>query len=171
MPEIRVDVTVLGREELTGKLTDPSLVREPLRDMLRGGVAIGKRSVLKTLGDRGTMLASRSMRTSVRGMEGRVYSMMSDARLASMHQGRPAGTRLPYEMVARWVTGRPYLTRRRMADLTRAEWSRIMEAWHAIEDGGAKAVSFFPEAQQAIESALPKLISRAEAKIRERWNT
>ncbi len=170
MPEIVIDVTVLGRDELTGKLLDPGLVRDPLRDMLKGGIAIGKRSVLQTLGDRGTGLARQTMRTSVRGMEGRVYSMMSDARLASMHRGRPAGTRLPYEVVARWVTGRPYLTRRRMADLTRAEWGRIMEAWHAIESGGAKAVTFFPEARQAIEHALPGLVARAEAKIRERWN-
>jgi len=170
MPEIRIDATVLGLEELNGRLTDPGLVRDAQRYILKGGVAIGKRTAMESLKGRGTGLAKQTVRTSVRAMEGRVYSMMSDARLESMHKGRAAGTQLPYEMVARWVTGRPYLTRRRMASLSKAEWSLIMEAWHAIQSGGAKAVAFFPEAQQAIEHALPGLISRAAARIQEKFN-
>jgi len=170
MPEIRIDATVLGLEELNGKLADPGLVRDAQRYILKGGVAVGKHAALESLKGRGTGLAKQTVRTSVRAMEGRVYSMMSDARLESMHKGRPAGTRLPYEVVARWALQRPYLTRRRMADLTRAEWSHVMEAWHAIESGGARAVAFFPQAQQAVENALPGLISRAAAKIREKFN-
>jgi hypothetical protein len=159
-----VTVELQGMDELQAKLSADMTGRQ-LRVILKDAVSVGKSTMQGILHERGTGLAERTAHTSVRGMTGRAYSMMSEARQTSMHEGRRAGTRIPLEMAARWVLRRPYLTRRRMAELTPEERRLAIEVRDAIEAGGAKAIPYWPQAREAVAKALPGMLEAAARNI------
>lgn len=155
---------IRGVDELKAKLAR-DYAGKAIRRILKDAIGVARTEARGILHGRGTGLAERTIRTSTRALTARAYSMMSEARQTSMHEGRSPGTRISLEQAARWALGRPYLTRRRMADLTPGERRTAIEARNAIEQGGAKAIPYWPQARAAVAEALPGILDAAAKRM------
>ncbi len=146
------------------KKADPAILQQPLKDMLDDAAHLGEIAARHNLAG-GLEQAKFTMRSEVRPMEAKVYSLMPVARAMSIEEGRPPGEEPPFMQIARWSTGRRYLTSRGVAEMSRDEQNQIREIQQAIMQSGAKGKSFIMGAKAAVQRDFPKLLGAVAKKI------
>ncbi|MFA7462333.1 MAG: hypothetical protein WCY59_04210 [Anaerovoracaceae bacterium] len=165
-----VTVQIEGVDKLRARLKDPQLVKEPLKELLKDASDIGKAVARHNLSG-GTEQAKISMTAEVKPMEAVVYSKMAEARAKSIEEGRSPGETAPFTQLARWVTGRRYLTARRLSELTKDERAQVEAVQAAIKAGGSRAKKFIAGAAEAVKKDLPKLFNVMARKVEARWKS
>ena len=166
---MKTEVTIEGLDKLQARFKDPALIRAPLKDLLTTAAVIGRDSAKANISG-GTEQAAYSIIYKVEPMEAQVYSMMPPARAMSIEQGRPPGEEPPWMQIARWSTGRRYLTSRTASGMTFQERREITLTQLAIKTAGAKAKKFIEKAGITVKSKMPALVADMARKVEARWN-
>lgn len=154
-----------GFEELIRALGDPKLAQEPMGDLLASASKLGEKASIDAISG-GTGVAVRSIQHKVwpRTLSARVYTMIKKPRSMSIDKGREPGEDVTIEAIARWLKR---TVSRQNLNLSRDERSKVIAAWGAIREHGAKGKGYIAAAKEAIEKELPQLQERAMRQLGE----
>ncbi len=150
-------IEIKGIEELRIRCEDPSLVGEPLKELLEEATTMGRREA-ETAIDGGTGIAVRSIAGEVKDTSARVYTAIPRVRARSIEEGRSPGAD-PDAILAqmiRWkeAVGHPESGRQVAREISRA---------------GTRGKRFMAAARKKIEEAMPRLVQDLVRKVEERW--
>ena len=148
------------------KSADPSLVKKEMDQLMKDAGHKGRTIAMEHLKG-GTEQAGYSMRFDAEPLTAKVYSVMPSHRAMSIEEGRRPGEEAPFMQIARWHTGRRYMTSRRQMDREDIEATR--EIQDAIRMGGAKGKGFIRGAAEKLQKELPELINVLVKKIESRF--
>ena len=148
------------------KNIEPEQLKGPVKELISDAGEIGYEES-KELIKGGTDQAGYSLRYDVEPMTAKVYSVMPFHRAMSIEEGRDPGEEAPFMQIARWHTGRRYMTSRRQMDREDIEATR--EIQDAIRMGGAEGKGFLKGAAEKLQKELPDLISTLAKKIESRF--
>jgi hypothetical protein len=150
------------------KKADPAHIKEDMKALMKDaghhGHAVAKEKIKG-----GSEQAGISMRFDVEPMSAKIYSVMPPARALSIEEGRRPGEDVPYMQAARYVTGRRYLTQRRLNELSKDDKESISRFRGAVKAMGAKGKAFIDGAREAVEKDMPAMLAKVAAKIESRW--
>jgi hypothetical protein len=165
---IKVEIDQAQLREILKK-ADPAHIKEDMHQLMKDAGHHGN-TVAKQKIKGGTEQAGISMRFDVQPLEAKVYSVMPPARALSIEEGRRPGEDVPYMQAARHVTGRRYMTRRRLPELSKDEREQIDRFRGAVKAAGAKGKAFIDGAREAVEKDMPKMLAKVASKIEGRWS-
>ncbi len=174
--EISLKVELKGQEELRAKLSDPTIVAGPLKDLLveASDIAVetGKAKLesgfgTSTWGVRGVGAAPLSMVSSIKRFEARVKSLMPPPRALSIETGRPAGEQASIKQLARWVEAKGIGKLSARGEPLMGTVYAIV--WH-IKQRGVKGRFFMQAARDKVQGELPRLLNEMGTKIKEKFN-
>lgn len=150
------------------KKADPAHIKKDMKSLMQEaghhGYAIAKQKIKG-----GTEQAGISLRFDATPMEAKIYSVMPPARAMSIEEGRKPGEIIPYMQAARHVTGRRYLTQRRLKELSKEERAQVQAFINLVKTTGAKGKAFLAGAKEAVEKDMPRMLGKLAAKIERRW--
>ena len=161
-------IVLEGFEPLIRKLGDPRLAREPMVEMLNDATKLGERAAMNAIsGGTGIAIRSINRRVWANTLSARTYSMIARPRAMSIDKGRPPGEGTSIKAVARWVTGRTRLNEEDLARLSDEERSKIIQAWQAIFEHGAKGKHYITATGAVLRERLPELQKKAMRRLEE----
>ena len=165
---INIEIDQKQLQEIIKK-ADPSRVKEPLAGLIKEASGLGYAVATHNLKG-GLQIARITMRTKVQPMEAKVFSVMPIVRALSIEEGRKPGEIVPYLQAVRYVTGRRYLTRRRISEgLPEADHKAARKLQEAVRVHGAKGKAFIAGAAAAINRDMPRLLNVVAKKIESGW--
>lgn len=161
-------VEVEGIEELKARLTDPDLVGGVVEEIVKESAKTARSEMITRLVG-GTQQAKISTQAKVKPLTAEVYSAMPQARSLSIEEGRKPGETPPVLQIARWYTGRRYLTSRKMSEISKSEQKKIDEIRESIKAKGTKGKKFIEGSAEKAKQEIPKLTAKAAYKIERNW--
>ena len=163
-----VRVTFEGAERLQQRLKDPRVIRGPLLELLGEATQIAEDAARAAIKG-GTEYAMQSINSMVQplALYGKVSTMMPKVRALSIEQGRPPGQAPTLLAIARWITGRRYLSGYRLETLTKNERAAVVKAQKAIDERGARAKRFIGTARDKVKAEMPRLVAEMAADVEE----
>ena len=148
------------------KSADPSFVKKEMAQLMKDAGHRGRTIAMENLKG-GTEQAGYSMRFDAEPLTAKVYSVMPSHRAMSIEEGRKPGGNPPYMQIARWTTGRRYLSSRRT--LSRGEQETVDRVISNIKAGGVKPKHFIKNAADSLKKELPKMLEVVASKIKGRF--
>lgn len=158
MARLKTRVTVDGLAEIAGRMRDPAMLAEPMRELFTEAARIGQRAATDNV-DGGRGLAVRSIGSRVEPTQARVFSAMDRARSRSIDQGRRRGQpwRGLLAQIIRWreAVGHP---------------DSAVEIAKGIQRRGVKGRFFKRAAVEAVNNALPGLVDDVRGRVVRWWD-
>ncbi len=168
---ITVDIDQKQLQEILRK-ADPAMVTKEIDKLIKDTAHRAQISATSDLRG-GTEQAGHSMHIKVWPLGAVVASSMPKARALSIEEGRKPGETAPYMQIARWATGRRYLTRRRVAEMAHAEKAELdaqtLPVIDAIKSSGVKGKWFMRGAKESALHYVQEKIQAIAQNIEGRW--
>ena len=147
---------------------DPQAVKKEMAELMKDAGHYGRAAAMHNLSG-GSEQAKISMRFDAEPLSARVYSVMPQARVLSIEEGRKPGAEVPYMQAARHVTGRRYLTQRRLSELSDGDREQIERFLVSVRSSGAKGKRFIAGAKAAVLKDIPGMLTKVARNIEGRW--
>ena len=146
----------------------PDLYAAALHDVMKKAATMGEPVMEKAI-QGGTEMAMQSIGAVAYRDEARVYSVIPFARGMSIEEGRRPGDAPGLVATARWLTGRRYMTARRLDELPRDVVNDARAAQKAIRASGARGKQYLKQTREFLRGQLPAFMNDMARRIEQKW--
>lgn len=146
----------------------PEAVKTEIAQLMKDAGHHGRAVAMRNISG-GSEQAKISMRFDAGPLSAKVYSVMPQVRALSIEEGRKPGEEVPYMQAARYVTGRRYLSQRRLSELSEDDKEQIDRFLVSVKSSGAKGKRFIAGAKAAVLKDMPVMLLKVARNIEGRW--
>ncbi len=150
-------IEIDGLEALKSRFSDPTLIGEPLQELLEDASLIARNAAESGI-DGGLGIAVRSINREVKATSARVYTALPAARAFSIEKGRPSGEPIR-SMIAQLIRWREAVGHPDSAAVIARD----------IHERGTQGKRYMRKAREQTKSELPRLINKMAAAVEEKW--
>lgn len=157
MARAKSRVEIEGLDEVIAKLKHPSLIRQPVEEMLESAAKTGKKASVDAI-DGGLGIATRSIGYRVSESSAAVFSALPKGKMTEIDRGRKRGgsVRRMLPGLIRWT------------DAVGASEAAIVIALR-IKRSGTRGKKFVDAGREEVHGVIPSLLKELEHKISARW--
>ncbi len=161
-------VTIEGERELQAKierLTKEGFYSPEAIEALAGvGYGVARSKIAG-----GSNQAKISIRREVKKDEATIFTVMPERRARSIEEGRRPGEVVGLLGLARWVTGRRYMSSRHLSELDPGDKEAVLSVQEGIRLRGTQGKKYIAGAVAAVKREAPKTMRSVAAKIESNW--